>query len=276
MARLARALLLAAVKFAWSRRRPVPPRRPISGRPSGTYGRRSSRHRRPITRSGAAAPSASWSGARSLRRSAVVRLRAPSRPVRGSSSPRGQPSAAPLRATARPRPRCGRVLLAWTRDHSHGHHQRRTRSAQLGPDWAADDPSAAGQHLHSEGGRSEWAVRRRRLCLPHGSADPRDVHHPRPRRVPRRSSPRRLYDHDHRPVDTPRAYGARSSLGRRAPCGRRHRPWPGACALLNVDLRRLPVPTRPSTGCIRWRRGNDDVPVLPHRVRKAGVSSSSS
>src|SRR5919199_712723 len=89
MARLARALLLAAVTFCLVA-------------PSGPYGRRSSRRRRPTTFSGVAAPNASCSGAISLRRSAVVRLRAPSRPVRGSSSPRGQPSAAPLRATALP------------------------------------------------------------------------------------------------------------------------------------------------------------------------------
>src|SRR5215217_4987946 len=43
-------------------------------------------------------------------------IAAPALTVRGSSSPRGQPSAAPLRATARPRPSCGRVLLARTRE----------------------------------------------------------------------------------------------------------------------------------------------------------------
>jgi hypothetical protein len=186
-----------------------------------------------------------------------------------SSAPKG--SAAPSRGRrvcawwrACPRPEATAFDRDGRRRDSRSMSKRVDRQGMLGPfgrDWAADDPSAAGQHLRVAGGRSEWAVRRPRLCLSHGPAGPRDVRYRRPRQVPKRSPPE-LYDHDHRPVDNS-TRGRRPTLTR-APC-------PAAIATIarkrrlrcsTPGLRRLPVPTRPSTAVHRVARGNDDRPRL--------------
>ena len=122
-----------------------------------------------------------------------------------------------------------------------------------------------------QGGRTEWALRRPRLCLPHGPADPRDVHHRRPRRVPRRFHPR-LYDHDHRPVDTPRAYGARRSLGRRAPLRSPPSPAGGDCGAQLLTCgdyrsRRALVPQ-----CIAWREGTTTARACTQANRSSSPS----
>ena len=189
MTRFARVLLVAAVTFCLVT--PSASSAPTSlGKTLGNlWTTVLGTSRRPITRSGAAAPGVPCSGKdRCAVRRWFVYVHRQGR--YGNFHHRVDNRVQHLcmaRATARPRPQL-RAVCCWRGrgSHSHGHHQRRTRSAHLGRDWAADDPSAAGQHLRVEGGRTEWAVRRPRLCLPHGPADPRDVHHRRPRRVPRR------------------------------------------------------------------------------------------